>query len=200
MTFRPEDTFDMHGQPQSAHFKVPGVPRIQGYRYPAPGDRPVTPHIPKQDYEGEGRDPFNTSYYSRDVKRNSPTKVVYNILSEKDAKASGVRIDGSLSAQAALPPGALDVDKGMGSPGNKSVFATGPSSYDDTGGLRAAMSTSHEKMQASLKKYEPTQLVRYEWEDRQEELIKEWEAKGLPPCPGGGVRWKVPERSRVASW
>jgi len=34
--FRPNDTHDFHQVPP-ANVKMPGVDRIQGYRYPAPG-------------------------------------------------------------------------------------------------------------------------------------------------------------------
>ena len=96
----------------------------------------------------------------------------------------------------------LDVAQsvGLGSPGNNSVFATGPSTFDDTKGLRSAMSTSHEKMNAELLNHMPTQLPKFEWEDRQDELCAKWESQGLPPCPGSPMQWDMPDKARVASW
>ena len=46
----------------------------------------------------------------------------------------------------------------------------------------------------------PTQLVTYEWEDRAEAIIEEYESKGLPPTPGAATQWEMPKAARTASW
>jgi hypothetical protein len=66
MVFRPTDIHNLSGAPESARLTMPGVPSIQGYRYPAPGSQPAV-NIPQSD---EGTDPYNTNYYSRDTRRN----------------------------------------------------------------------------------------------------------------------------------
>ena len=39
-------------------------------------------------------------------------------------------------------------------------------------------------MEAELERNEPDHLVRYEWADEADEIIKSYEAKGIPPLPG----------------
>ena len=183
---------------------------FQGYRYPSPADRPTT-NPPTQDYDavgegGIGKDPYNIAYYPRDTKRNNPATAILSIPGNgmkiealhRDSKIKVINADSPLTwEQETL---ALADPPTMGSPGNNSVFATGKSTFDDTGGLRSAMSTSHEKMNAELQKHMPTQLPKYEWEDRQDELCAKWDAQGLPPCPGSPMKWNMPDKSRVASW
>jgi hypothetical protein len=210
MLFRPDDIHNLEGVPINARQKVPGVDRIQGYRYPSPAER--TPaNIPRQDYDptgegGIGKDPFNIAYYARDTRRNDPSTAIHSFPGqgmkiEAPHRSDKIRV---IDANSPMTNEQESIELAnpatMGSPGNNSVFATGKSSYDDTGGLRAAMSTSHEKMNAELLKHMPTQLPKYEWEDRQDELCAKWDAHGLPPSPGAPVKWNMPDQARVASW
>merc|ERR1719181_2157907 len=60
--FRPNDPHDLHQTP-NANVKMPSVPRIQGYRYPAPGS---TAHarIPVEEDEDKK---FDIKYFSRNT-------------------------------------------------------------------------------------------------------------------------------------
>ena len=74
LVFRPGDKHSGAGAPTSARLTMPGVERIKGYRYPAPGSRPPV-SVPTVDSGPEGSDdadPYNTGYYWRDTKRNTP--------------------------------------------------------------------------------------------------------------------------------
>ena len=197
--FKPDDIHNFEGVPQSARLTMPGVERIKGPRYPAPGSRPI-PTIPK---DPEGTDPYDINYYSRDTRRNGNTRIHYTIVKSKDVAAlleqnPSAKIEGSTDDELVMAS-ALEPLKGIGSPGNGGMFATGKSDFDPTG-LRAAMQTSHAQMEARLAEHQPTQLPTYEWEGRQEELLADWKAKGLPVQPGQGAAWAMPKGARVASW
>jgi hypothetical protein len=86
-----------------------------------------------------------------------------------------------------------------GSPGNKGVFATGPSHFDPTG-LRTAMQTNWEALDAALEMRRPSQLVRNEWEYRQDAVLADLKEKGLPPQAGSPTPFSMPRKARVASW
>ena len=100
-------------------------------------------------------------------------------------------------------PAQTRVSEQIGSPGNNGNFATGPSPLlqdVDPTGLRAAMSTSWPALNAAVTARQPTQLVTYEWESRQEEVLREREEKGMGVYAGAGTRWRMPKKSRQRSW
>lgn len=45
-----------------------------------------------------------------------------------------------------------------------------------------------------------THNVRFEWEGHDEEILKEVEAKNIPPVPGRPYQWDMPAQSRVRRW
>ena len=121
------------------------------FRYPSPGSQP-RPNIPRADPGTYRDDPYNVAYYPIDTRRRGMDranpepeleKIRLQLMDENDPKV--VEAKEKLEAG----PGS--------SPGNKSVFATGPSDFDETG-LRAAMSTSHEAMNKVLDASSPNHV------------------------------------------
>jgi hypothetical protein len=45
-----------------------------------------------------------------------------------------------------------------------------------------------------------THNVRFAWEGKDEEIIKEYEAKNIPPVPGQPFEWDMPDRARIRRW
>ncbi len=234
MLFRADDHHQLGPGPRNARVGMPGVPRIQGFRYPSPGQREAA-QIPTSDLDN---DPYNIAFYPRDTVRNKPldririqgssmtkdehlahlahrdahieeytetveeAREVAKNLPEAEAAKYLVPFDGGLTKvtrRATTTKESRLASYKKGSPGNKGVFATGPSSFDPSG-LRATMSTNWAAMYGELEKHRPTQLVRYEWWDEQDDIIAKYEAKGIPPPPGRPQPLNVPERARVASW
>mmetsp|Transcript_22110 Transcript_22110/g.46193 ORF Transcript_22110/g.46193 Transcript_22110/m.46193 type:complete len:289 (+) Transcript_22110:144-1010(+) len=219
LVFRPGDKHSGAGVPTSARTTMPGVERIKGYRYPAPGSRPPV-SVPTVDSGPEGSDdsdPYNTGYYWRDTKRNTPNLHSLHIVGSGTppgvVAAGAVKltmrteaVEGGEVKETVLSlhnPPQKDPETQMGSPGNKGVFATGPSpllSDVDPTGLRAAMSTSWPALNAAVVARQPTQLVTYEWEGRQADVLREREEKGMGVYAGDGTKWRMPKKARQRSW
>jgi len=186
MLFKPDDIHNLHQNPDPL-MKMPGVPRIQGYRYPAPGSRPVAriPAHPSADHV------FDTKYYSRDTKRNLPSGNL-TILPPKLALEQG--LPEIFDASVLQVPGGETMSQG--SPGNKNPAVL---KYDKTG-LRSAMSATHEELQKALAAELPDHLPYYPWEKDLAKHEAIWAAKGIPPQAGVPFKWKVPKIARRATW
>ncbi|GMH52818.1 hypothetical protein TrRE_jg3973 [Triparma retinervis] len=205
--FRPDDPHGLIGVPEHARTTTEGVPRIKGYRYPAPGSRPAV-EIPTADLDS---DPYNINYYSKDTRRNAKSTTFHIVGSDVTVEETkmlpntvtmieieeGTDADGSKLVKRELLISSQDEQ--IGSPGNNGMFATGKSSYDPTG-LRSTMQTNWAAMNASVEAHLPTQLCTYEWEAEQEEMLAKWEEQGLPVMPGRAMEWDVPEKRNIASW
>mmetsp|Transcript_4606 Transcript_4606/g.6058 ORF Transcript_4606/g.6058 Transcript_4606/m.6058 type:complete len:204 (-) Transcript_4606:331-942(-) len=177
LLFRPNDEHNLLQVPPQK-YKSEGVPRIQGYRYPAPGSRAEVPRIPTVQSEDTI---YDIKYFGKDVRRAPQDRV---------SITPGV-------TQPSLLEGGFPKKEEAGSPGrpNPAVAA-----YDSTG-LRSAMTATHEAMNAELAKHAPTQLVRFEWEARADEIVADYQSKGLPPVPGQAPKMTgYSENAYVQSW
>ena len=76
--FRPDDPHGLIGVPEHARTTTEGVPRIKGFRYPAPGSRPAV-EIPTADLDS---DPYNINYYSKDTRRNAKSTTFHIVGSD----------------------------------------------------------------------------------------------------------------------
>lgn len=88
------------------------------------------------------------------------------------------------------------------SPGNKGRFATGPSNFDSTGGLRATMSTNHDVLNRALDSFMPNHLPTPTWfNDEDQDKIVAWYKANDLPVPLGQTGWgTVPREGRIARW
>eukprot|EP00613_Pedinella_sp_CCMP2098_P003377 CAMPEP_0171634954 /NCGR_PEP_ID=MMETSP0990-20121206/26315_1 /TAXON_ID=483369 /ORGANISM="non described non described, Strain CCMP2098" /LENGTH=192 /DNA_ID=CAMNT_0012206379 /DNA_START=145 /DNA_END=723 /DNA_ORIENTATION=+ len=172
-SFRPNDTHGMHQIPP-AKFKMPGVERIQGYRYPAPGSQPLA-DIPTSENDDIK---YDIKYFSRNTRREGHLDADGNSNRYEDMWA-----DGDSKGLALVD----DPDAPRGSPGNHYTEAT-VKAYDPTG-LRSAMTATHAEMYKSIQAHLPTHNVRMAWEGNEVfgAVADKLEAKGLPPIPGYNV-------------
>jgi len=176
--YRPNDTHDFHQIPP-ANMKMPGVERITGYRYPAPGSQKLA-NIPT--LEDEDRK-YDIKYFSRDTRR-------YGHL---DEEGNSMRIEdvwGEKSKELSL----LDTTADRGSPGTHYTAAT-VKEYDPTG-LRSAMTATHAEAYKARRAHMPTHNVWYAWEKKAGALEKLCEENAefpfLPPVPGMNVEEDAP--------
>jgi len=207
LVFREDDIHNLVGQPESARLTMPGVERIKGFRYPAPGSRgPVS--IPTVDLNDDfAADPYNTGYYWRDTKRNTPAMTSFSIVGSAISPEQTKLVAGAVKVTVREE----DVENGkmvesvmslnpakeqLGSPGNKGVFATGPSDFDPSG-LRSAMQTNWDALNKAIAERQPTQLVSYEWEEREQEILQLREEKNMGTYAGDGTKWRMPKKSRL---
>jgi len=166
-------------QTPAANQTLDSVPRIKAYRYPAPGSQPP-PAIPREEI---GKDIFDAKHYSRDYRRAPKERPIIKAtrrLTKEDI--------------AAIEAGDQPKEGSTGKFGNPAVFE-----YDPTG-LRSSMTATHEALEAELDKHKPTQLPHFAWEDNQDAIVAEYEAKGLPVPPGQPFKWKVPPDYYKAKW
>nr|CCA15559.1 conserved hypothetical protein [Albugo laibachii Nc14] len=151
----------------------------QKYREPSPSSQPKDVHVPS--YPNK-ESVYNIQYYTRDTRRNLEKEI-------------GLKMHPSIPTRkvAELPEGTS-----QGSPGNKNPAVLG---YDPTG-TRSAMSTTHAAMNQLLKNQVDANPhnVHYEWEPFQDEIIRDFEEKNLPPIPGRPCQWQVPSSSRQENW
>jgi len=167
------------------------------FRHPSPGSQPpVTQPTEDPSFGNAGDDPYDVTYYKRDTGRRNtsdPTqlyseleKMKLNLLPQDDPRV--------IEAQE-------EFDKGPGSsPGNKGMFATGKSDFDNTGGLRATMSASNETTEASLDANMPDHLPTPVWMEKQDEIVAWYEERDLPVAIGGTGFGTVPTHARIARW
>lgn len=193
--YRPDDIHDMNQIP-FPDTKVPiskDDPTLyRQFRYPSPGSEPGTVRIPKADENCTTADPYNNSYYTRDTSRR------YLDRANPNNDLQQIKL-------ALMNPDSSEVQemeenlKPESSPGNKGVFATGATDYDATG-LRAAMSTNHEALDAALDSNMPDHLPYPVWYDSQEEIVAWYKERDLPVPVGATGFGTVPISRRVARW
>mmetsp|Transcript_5614 Transcript_5614/g.7920 ORF Transcript_5614/g.7920 Transcript_5614/m.7920 type:complete len:208 (+) Transcript_5614:42-665(+) len=168
-----------------ANERIPGVPRIKGYRYPAPAsqDVPNVPEVPKDKT-------YNISNYSSDLRvlrRESP------VILSKRAQALMEQVEGE--PKDPLLSSGEEVSKGS-SPGNKNPAVL---KYDPTG-LRSAMSASWEAMDKSLESYRPLHLPAAEWIEDYPQMLEHARKHNLPEPVGRKIRFKYQRILRTAHW
>ena len=141
-----------------------GVPRIKGFRYPAPGSQPL-PAIPVRENE-DGV--YNTQHYSRDPSNLPLTDTT------------------TFNSSAKSPVTLAPKVKHIGSPGTFKNPAV--ATYDPTG-LRATMSATWGALEkAAITNAAPNHLPAPSWLKDVEEISAECDRKGIPQALG--KRWK----------
>ena len=146
LKFTKDDVHDLHGIPNpSTKIDIGNGEKIM-FRHPSPGSQ--TP-VRMPDME-EGGDPYNIAYYPRDTRRTD-SAVVTAVRDDYVPKFGETMLSKEDIEKGVA---ALKVDE-ESSPGNKGMFATGKSEFDPSG-LRAAMQTSHEAVEANMNKLMPT--------------------------------------------
>lgn len=171
LQFRPLRPHTMEPGPEAS--KTFDVPRIAGYRNPAPGSRPP-PQIPRVKSVDEV---YDIKYFSRDTRR-------------APRQGSIVIANKHLAPTPMLPEAEEDAPTGStGKFGNPAV-----KTYDPTG-LRSSMTATHDAYEAAILAAQPTQLVTYAWEVDQLAILDDCKAKGIPcvvffvySCLAAGLR------------
>uniref|UniRef100_A0A7S2CFD6 Uncharacterized protein n=1 Tax=Florenciella parvula TaxID=236787 RepID=A0A7S2CFD6_9STRA len=181
--FRPNDTHDLH-QMWPANMTTEKVPRIKGYRYPAPGSQ-ASARVP--DTEDEDRR-YDIKYFTRNVRRQG----------HLDEKGRSTRFADRQIAQA----NALVVTDGdeppIGSPGTHYTLPA-VQAYDPTG-LRSAMTANHEETYKAVQAHLANHNVMPAWKDRTDEIAALTTGKGLPPVPGYDFDDNIVPESKTAAW
>lgn len=193
--YRPDDIHDMHQLP-IPDTKVPisatDPTLYRQFRHPSPGSNPGTIRIPKADEDCTTADPYSNSYYTRDTSRRYLDRANPN----NDLQQIKLALMNPDSSEVQEMKDNMKPDS---SPGNKGVFATGATKYDDTG-LRAAMSSNHDSLDASLDSNMPDHLPYPCWYKNQDEVY-EWHKERDLPVPMGATGFgTVPVARRVARW
>lgn len=172
--FRPDDINDLYPFPRN-RISYPGVERIKGFRYPAPGSRGKV-NVPQSESDDRL---YDIKYFDHDTRRRP--QEIYSWTP-----------DFKRVAQAESPEPA----KLMGSPGNKNPAVL---AYDPTG-LRSAMSATNQELQKALDKAMPDHQVQYAWQGDEEAIIKKCEVNGLPVPPGKRAKFNIPVMSLQKRW
>jgi hypothetical protein len=187
--YRPDDIHSLEQMPKPTT-KVPiskDGKETAMFRYPSPGSQaPV--RMPQFNLDNN-EDPYNNSYYTRDTGRRKDqnlAKLKVALLPQDDPRVA------EMVQQLEAGPSS--------SPGNKGTFATGPSDFDTTGGLRATMSTNNAALEASLDANMPDHLPKPTWWNKQDEIVDWHESRGLPVPIGGTGFGLVPREGRIARW
>jgi len=192
--FMPDDIYDLQQSPKPSQ-KIPiskSDPSVSAmYRYPSPGSQ-KPPRMPEFELD---EDPYDSGYFKRDTRRRH----LSSELGDKKVEAAKLGLmnpnDPLVQEEVAKVESGPD-----SSPGNKGVFATGPSDFDPSG-LRATMSASWEAVEESLDKYMPDHLPTPVWQGHEEEVIKFYRERGLPVPVGDYYSpLKTPIERRVATW
>ena len=196
--FYPDEPYDLQQVNAHKEFSIskddPTLTRA--YRTPSPGSEgPVK--LPEFDLDTD-EDPYDSAYYKRDTRRRWEYSETGNphieglklaILQEHFPDDENVKAE--IAKFEAGPES---------SPGNKGVFATGPTDYDPTG-LRATMSTNWKSLNESLDKHMPDHLPTPIWVGKEEEVDKHYVDRGIPAPFGAYYEpLKVPTWRRVATW
>jgi hypothetical protein len=187
--------YDLQQSPKPAQkVQVGNDPSVTHmYRTPSPGSQgPV--NVPRMELD---EDPYDIGYFKRDTRRRYLSKEL------GDPELEKLKIE-LLADQ--LPPEVTQealktIEQGpQSSPGNKGIFATGPTNFDPTG-LRATMSVTWGAYQKSLDTHMPDHLPRPVWHDKQEEVV-EWHTSRNLPVPLGAYYHPLttPVERRVAFW
>ncbi|TFJ80786.1 hypothetical protein NSK_007963 [Nannochloropsis salina CCMP1776] len=172
--FRPDDINDLYPFPRN-RISYPGVERIKGYRYPAPGSRPKV-NVPQSESDDKL---YDIKYFDHDTRRR-PAEV----------------FSWSPDFKRVALPDSPEPAKLMGSPGNKNPAVL---AYDPTG-LRSAMSATNQELEKALDRAMPNHNVRYAWQAEEEQIVKDCEAKGLPVPPGKRAKFAVPAMATQRRW
>lgn len=206
IVWRPQDRYNLEQIPKgSDDYAVPLTDKEDGpkanFRTPSPGsmvreDGSYKTNIqPEADVGDLYEDPYFVAYYPRDTKRRDADPAFPN--PEQEAMKLELLPQDDVNVQAAK----AEFEEGpKSSPGNKGMFATGKSTFDTTGGLRAAMSTNHETVQASLDSFMPDHLPEPIWWKNQNEIAAWADEQGLPAPIGGTGFGTVPREGRIARW
>lgn len=194
LLFMPDDIYDLQQSPkpdQEIHISRTDPSITAKFRYPSPGSQ----KLPVQPEWEEGEDPFDSGYFKKDTRR----RYLNSELGDPNLEKAKLAL---------MDPDDPDVKEEMeklaagpaSSPGNKGVFATGPSNFDPTG-LRATMSTSWESLEKSLDAHMPDHLPKPIWMGQEESIVKWYQDRDLPvPIGGYYAPNKVPVNRRVARW
>lgn len=199
--FMPDDIYDLTPAPmisKKIRITKPEFPEVTAqYRYPSPGSQaPV--HVPE--FEA-GEDPYDTGYFKKDTRRR------YVSFEELPVAPEVARLQVELMPQATPEDreAAEQVRQALAagpqsSPGNRGVFATGPSNFDPTG-LRATMSVNWKSLNESLDANMPDHLPTPVWVGQEDQIVQ-WHRDRDLPVPIGGyyAPLKVPVKRRVARW
>ena len=190
LQFRPLRPHTMEPGPE-ANWVPKGVPRITGYRQPAPGSRPIA-RIPRVESSDEV---FENNYYSRDTRRAVRDRAV--IMAGKHlapGERAAIEARDAPVAEGEDAPGAVN----LGSKGGFGQMT--PVGRYSPDGLRSAMTATHEALAKAIKTQDADQLVHYAWEKDADAILADLQAKGLPPNPGKPFEWKHPESRNRAMW
>mmetsp|Transcript_12055 Transcript_12055/g.17458 ORF Transcript_12055/g.17458 Transcript_12055/m.17458 type:complete len:212 (-) Transcript_12055:62-697(-) len=147
----------------------------KGYRFPAPGNL-EHPSIPDKTSNRN----YEITHYTRDTSRTTEPVTILKVDPSRPLAIEGTDF----------------IPLTDGSPGNKNIDVL---NYDQSG-LRTAMTTSHEALQASLAALQPNHLPESAWEGDAEDIIREYTEKGLSPVPGRSFEWNVTEQQRNPVW
>lgn len=200
LTFRPDDPHHLSQIPfPNTRIDLtsdPNGPKAS-FRHPSPGSQQPAGKPPIEDSNSLYADPYFVSYAPRDTARRNADPAFPSIDNE--------RLKLQLLPQDS--PEVQDMQQRFeqgpkSSPGNKGRFATGPSNFDTTGGLRATMSTNHAVLNQALDSFMPNHLPTPTWfkEEEQEKIVAWYKANHLP-VPLGQTGWGcVPREGRIARW
>eukprot|EP00522_Entomoneis_paludosa_P013563 CAMPEP_0172461594 /NCGR_PEP_ID=MMETSP1065-20121228/41096_1 /TAXON_ID=265537 /ORGANISM="Amphiprora paludosa, Strain CCMP125" /LENGTH=271 /DNA_ID=CAMNT_0013216979 /DNA_START=85 /DNA_END=900 /DNA_ORIENTATION=- len=193
--FYPDDVYDLHPTSPSKALPIskddPTLTRT--YRYPSPGSEEA---VSMPEFE-IGEDPYDSAYYPRDTARRDQYSELGNphverlklaLLEEKYPGDPAVKAE--IERFEAGP---------ASSPGNKGVFATGPTTGLDP--LRATMSANWKDLTKSLDDNMPDHIPKPIWMGREEEEDKHYVDRGIPAPFGAYYEpMKVPTWRRIATW
>ncbi|KAG5178159.1 hypothetical protein JKP88DRAFT_264748 [Tribonema minus] len=182
LSFRPK-VLEMLQVPP-ANMRIPGVPRILGYRYPAPASREA-PNVPDMPADRH----YDITRYPRDNRNIKPDNVVFMPPRVKAYLETGSDVTHPLL-------GAGEPQPKKGSPGNKNPAVL---RYDPTG-LRSTMSATWAETDKSLELHRPHHLPRAEWVEDYDKMLKKAEENGLPPPIGRPLRMRYQRIIRTAHW
>jgi len=202
LLWKPDDEFDLNQIPNPST-KVPisrdDPTKVHQYRYPSPGSQPPVNQPTLMDGDD---DPYNIAYYPKDTARRytgDPAtgnaeieKMKLEMLTKDDGTEEDPRLLKAIEQLEAGPDS---------SPGNKGMFATGKSDFDETG-LRATMSANYKAYNESLDNHMPDHLPTQAWASRWEEEMKWYLDRGLhiPMGVSGGEACVVKREDRIARW
>lgn len=191
--FMPDDIYGGQPAPSNKQIRISKEdPSITAeYRYPSPGSQ-EPPRIPQFD---DNEDPYDSGYFKRDTRRRYLSSELGDPELEKAKLALMDPEDPKVQEEMAKLEAGPE-----SSPGNKGVFATGPSDFDETG-LRATMSVNWKALEASLDSHMPDHLPTPTWVGKEDELIQWCKERDLPVPVGKYYEGlKVSRERRMAQW
>lgn len=200
LLWKPDDIHDLNQQPNPMT-KVPisrdDPTKTAMFRYPSPGSQPA---VRQPTLDDDDDDPYNTAYYPKDTKRRY-TGDPANLNPELEhIKLLLLKKDDGTEEDPRLLKAIEQLEQGPeSSPGNKGMFATGKSDFDETG-LRASMSANNKAYNESLDRHMPDHLPTPEWANRWEEEVAWYEERGLHVPLGASGGCVVAREDRIARW